>query len=113
MKKDLRLFSSHFKWIALLLFAVSAIKASGQNYKDWDYTPHSVFGLIKLDNTTNRTYYKITRPDAQTTRVKEINAAGITVNTTVVRDPQAGFGNRPVGKNIPNHPVYFYGQRRV
>jgi hypothetical protein len=85
MKKNLRSFFPRVKWIALLLFSVLAIKASGQNYKDWDYTPHSVFGLIKLDNTTNRTYYKITRPDAQTARVKEINAAGVTVNTTVVR----------------------------
>lgn len=68
---------------AFILF--SAATAYGENYKDWDYTPTSVFGLIRLDNTSNRSFYKITRLNAQSTRVQEYNAAGIVINTTVVR----------------------------
>lgn len=71
--------------IGFILFSAFAANANGEKYKDWDYTPTSVFGLIKLENTSNRSFYKITRIDNQSTRVQEYNAAGIVINTTVVR----------------------------
>lgn len=71
--------------VALLISSAFAAFSNGENYKDWDYTPTSVFGLMKLETTTNRSFYKITRMNAQSTKVQEYNAAGIVINTTVVR----------------------------
>ena len=81
-------------WPVILLtlaFAASAAPASGTPpadegiYKDWNYSPGRVFGLIPLAYTAERSYYKITRADNQSTKVQEYNAAGIVVNTVLIR----------------------------
>jgi hypothetical protein len=46
-------------------------------FKEWNYSPTAVFGLIKLDDLSERSYYKIIKTDASTTKVYSYNAAGI------------------------------------
>src|SRR5271156_6389696 len=58
---------------------------AGGKFKDWNYSQSSVFGLVKLANTDNRTYYTTSKIDLQTTIVSEHSPSGIVVNTTVVR----------------------------
>ena len=58
---------------------------AGGKFKDWNYSQSSVFGLAKLANADNRTYYTISKIDLQTTIVREHSPSGIVVNTTVVR----------------------------
>ena len=84
-KRTLRLLPLIVLNAVFLIFASFTARGTGENYKDWDYTPTSVFGLVKLENTSNRSFYKITRIDNQSTRVQEYNPAGIVINTTVVR----------------------------
>lgn len=71
--------------VASFISYAFAAFGSGENYKDWNYSPTSVVGLIRLDNTANRSFYKITRMNEQSTKVQQYNAAGIVTNTTVVR----------------------------
>ncbi|HZX59963.1 MAG TPA: hypothetical protein VFE54_14600, partial [Mucilaginibacter sp.] len=56
-----------------------------ERFKDWNYSPNEVFGLVKLESTSNRSWYKISHLDNQSTRVQEYNAAGIVTNTTILR----------------------------
>ncbi|NOT51124.1 MAG: hypothetical protein HOP10_07580 [Chitinophagaceae bacterium] len=46
-------------------------------FKEWNYGPTNVFGLVKLDNLTERSYYKIIKTDASTSKVYSYNAAGV------------------------------------
>src|SRR6185295_14946604 len=46
-------------------------------YKDWNYSQSNVFGLIPLESTTQRRYYKITKVDNQSTKVQEYDPSGI------------------------------------
>lgn len=55
------------------------------NYKSWDYCPTMVFGILKLDNTAHRSYFKISKPDALTIKVQTINASGTIERTAVCR----------------------------
>lgn len=45
-------------------------------FKEWNYSPTAVFGLVKLDDLSERSYYKIIKTDASTTKVYSYNAAG-------------------------------------
>jgi hypothetical protein len=54
-------------------------------YKDWNYSPGQVFGIIKLTSTANRSYYKITRPDNQSAKIQEYNPSGFVTATIVIR----------------------------
>src|SRR5579863_5663987 len=67
------------------LFTGFTSKPVEERYKDWNYSPAGVFGLVKLDNTTHRSWYKLSHIDNQSTRIQEYNAAGIVVYTTIVR----------------------------
>ncbi len=46
-------------------------------FKDWNYSPTAVFGLVKLTDVSERSYYKIVKTDAQTTKVYSYNVAGL------------------------------------
>jgi hypothetical protein len=55
------------------------------NFKDWNYSQSDVYGLVKMDNVSQRSYYAISRPDAATVKVQEYNSSGIPVSTTLIR----------------------------
>lgn len=46
-------------------------------FKDWNYSPTAVFGLVKLDHVLEKSYYKIVKTDAQTSKVYSYNVAGV------------------------------------
>ena len=72
--------------IAFLFFAFIPAHAQKEGiFKDWNYSPTEVFGLIRLENTSNKPYYKISRIDNQSTKIQEYNASGIVENTKVIR----------------------------
>ncbi len=54
-------------------------------FKDWNYSQSGVFGIIKIENTNGKSYYKISRPDPQSAKIQEYNSSGQVANTTVVR----------------------------
>ena len=65
------------KIVCLLVLNIAVLIAAGQVpatakeafFKDWNYSPTMVFGLIKLENISERPYYKIVKTDAQTSKV--------------------------------------------
>ncbi len=46
-------------------------------FKDWNYSPTAVFGLVKLTDVSEKSYYKIVKTDAQTSKVYSYNVAGV------------------------------------
>jgi hypothetical protein len=73
----------------ILLFALSfpgfAQTQKVTAYKDWNYSQSNVFGLIPLESTAQRRYYKITKADNQSTKIQEYDPSGIVTNTTLIR----------------------------
>ncbi len=61
----------------------STIK-SDEVFKDWNFAPRKVYGIGKLRNTTNRTYYKISEINDSLTLAEEFNPAGILTNRTKI-----------------------------
>src|SRR5690242_11601545 len=86
MKKICFFFTSCF--IALAVFSQVPATTKEAFFKDWNYGPTGVFGIVKLDNLTERSYYKIVKTDIQTTKVYSYNAMGVQTNMVTVR-----FGN--------------------
>lgn len=70
---------------ALNCFAQVLITAKPADFKDWNYSPNTVFGLTKLTDTAQRSYYRIWKPDVATTKVQSFNSSGILTSTTTVR----------------------------
>ena len=79
------------KILFILLFIPGALTAQTPAtskpafFKDWNYSPTMVFGLVKLDNTEQRSYYKIVKTDAQTSKVYSYNAVGVQTGMVTIR----------------------------
>jgi hypothetical protein len=81
------------KIICLLLMNMAVLVASAQIpattkeafFKDWNYSPTGVFGLMKLDNLSERSYYKIVKTDALTTKIYSYNAKGVPTGMVTIR----------------------------
>lgn len=69
------------------LMAPAQVPAAAKEayFKDWNYTPTGVFGLLKLDNVSERSYYKIVKTDAQTSKIYSYNAAGMQTGMVTIR----------------------------
>ncbi len=67
-------------FIVLINYAQSAVTEG--KFKDWNYSPTDVFGLIKLDNTNHKKYFKIIKNAEQKAVVEEYNQADVLQYTT-------------------------------
>lgn len=74
-----------FLYLILLSASLLAQFTENGNYRDWNYSPVSVYGLVKIQNTHQREYFKLAKLDALSTRIQRFNAAGKLTSTTVVR----------------------------
>lgn len=88
MKKDYLL--GLFILVGLILsqfYGYSQIPATTkeQLFKDWNYSPTGVFGLVKMNDPKNQEYYKIFKPSNESVKIQEFNEAGIQLNTTLIR----------------------------
>ena len=70
---------------AFSCFGQVLITAKPADFKDWNYSPNAVFGLVKLTDVAQRPYCKIWKPDAATAKVQQYNASGILTGTTTIR----------------------------
>jgi hypothetical protein len=64
---------------------LSAQSPENGNYNEWNYSATGVFGLVKLQTVSHRSYYKLTKTDNQLVKVQSYNASGIVTGTTVIR----------------------------
>lgn len=84
MKKTAAILSCFFAGIICIHAQIPAATKEAF-FKDWNYSPTAVFGLVKLDNISERSYYKLVKTDAATTKVYSYNAAGIQTGTVTFR----------------------------
>lgn len=77
MKKTATFF--FFIFFAAKYYSAAQIPATNKEafFKEWNHSPTAVFGLIKLDDLSERPYYKIVKTDASTTKIYSYNAAGV------------------------------------
>src|ERR1043166_1474503 len=61
------------------------ITAKPGYFNAFSTTPTSVYGIAPVANTSNRSYYKIWKPDLTTVKVQEYDAAGVVTDTDVYR----------------------------
>ncbi|HYJ91790.1 MAG TPA: hypothetical protein VEV84_10815 [Pyrinomonadaceae bacterium] len=61
------------------------ITAKPANFKEWTYSPNSVFGISRLANVEHRPYCKVWKSDVATAKIQQYNAFGTLLNTTTVR----------------------------
>jgi serine/threonine protein kinase len=54
-------------------------------FKDWNYSDSKVFGLVPLNDTRNRDYYKISKIDKDRVKVEEFNERGIVQITHIIQ----------------------------
>jgi PKD repeat protein len=84
MKKSVTILFLFFAGIAACPAQIPATTKEAF-FKDWNYSPTGVFGLIKLNDLTERSYYKIIKTDPQTTKVYAYNPAGVQTSTLTFR----------------------------
>src|ERR1043166_6952264 len=82
-----KLYSLFFIFFALIQTGKAQIPATPKEafFRDWNYGPTGVFGLVKLDNTFQKPYYKIIKTDPQSTKVYSYNAAGMQTSMITIR----------------------------
>jgi YD repeat-containing protein len=54
------------------------------NFNDWDFSPSKVFGNLRLQKTTERTFIRISRVADSIARVETVNPSGIVTNTSLL-----------------------------
>lgn len=76
-----------------LFLAVCSLYSFGQvpitskpgTFKNWNYSPTAVFGLTRLTNVSQRSYYKIWKADPATVKIEQHDATGKIASTVTVR----------------------------
>jgi len=76
-----------FLFLAATFSADAQIPAAAKEafFKDWNYSPTAVFGLVKLTDVSEKPYYKIIKTDALTTKVYSYNVAGLQTGMITIR----------------------------
>ncbi|HWR33193.1 MAG TPA: hypothetical protein VN451_06700, partial [Chitinophagaceae bacterium] len=74
-----KIFAVFFSLFTGTIYCSAQVPATAKEafFKDWNYSPTAVFGLVKLTDVSERSYYKIIKTDAQTTKVYNYNVAGL------------------------------------
>jgi len=73
----------------------AAINVTTGNFRKWDYSPTSVFGITSVDDTHNKYFVKISFVNSNTVRVERYNPAGVMLNKTMLY-----FNNGAIAKLI-------------
>jgi len=82
-----KVFYLSFVFFSVIQIATAQAPATNKEafFKDWNYSSSGVFGLVKLENTKQRTYYKIVKIDGQTSKVYSYNTAGVQTGMVTIR----------------------------
>ena len=74
-----------FLTLGLPLLSSIGNKVYEGDFKDWNYSDTKVYGLLPLEDTRNRDYFKITQVSEGLTKVEEFNECGILKETTILK----------------------------